>query len=92
MSLEIPAARRFTAPRTRIAAMTKKAITVVGMKMIAINTRLVLSPSLRIMSSSVSMAQILKFTSLYMARLPTSIQPIARPRIDLVMSNCQTLP
>jgi hypothetical protein len=41
-SLEMPAARRFTAPRTRTAVMTKNAIVAVGMKTSAITTRSVL--------------------------------------------------
>ncbi len=54
-SLAIPAARRFTVPRTRIARMTKKAISAVGMKTPANTSRLAAPSFVGIRSSSVSM-------------------------------------
>src|SRR5215472_13140205 len=55
-SAEIPAARRRTAPRTRIADMTKNATVAAGMKTSAITSTLGLTPYVDAMSSSVSIA------------------------------------
>ena len=91
MSSVMPAARRLTAPRARNASMTPSVSTVVARNTSSASIMVEPSSNTPARMSAAPIAQILKFTSRYMMKLPSPIQAPAIASAFFVTSSCQTL-